>query len=151
MEVNENEFEELRNIMQRTPAETGRYLNLLNAKIAGEIMGWTSHICGNWPWQMQSPELTKEEKEYGTVRNVPKYSTDLNAAFEVITILQGMGYTFGLGDPYMPYDNPGSQWTATFANFNTKSYSITDFGDTAAEAICNAALRVMEYNLEALE
>lgn len=93
--------------------------------------------------KMQSPNLTKEEKELGKVRNVPKYSTDLNEAFKVVSEIQAIGYTFGLGDPYMPYDNPGSQWMAVFANF--KDDSIMDFGDTAAEAICNAALKVMEH------
>ena len=68
---------------------------LLDAEVAGKVMGWHAHSFGNFPWQMQPPDkplfLGVEQ-----VRLVPHYSTDIAAAFEVVREMEKKGHQWAI-------------------------------------------------------
>jgi len=103
--------------------EAGR---CLDAWVAEDLMGWTRSVAGNYPWQMTPPHgLVGRLKVY----LVPKYSTDIAAAWEVVgRVREGKG-------------NCDMQWRVEWGfSFGSDFYS---WAPTAPLAICRAALKAV--------
>lgn len=118
----------------------------LDAQIAVEVMGWlitwpVSGVTKDAPpsdpeqciwrgWPNETSRLRGESPE------VPRYSTDIAAAWQVVTMLNSKGYVLGL------------EAEASYAYAVFKAHPAYPSSQTRAEtvplAICLAALKVIE-------
>lgn len=104
----------------------------LDARVAREVMGldgpehyWTSPM-----W----------ENNEGFTVILPNYSTDMNAAIEVVDVLQSFGWYLSLESPC----RGKKMWEAYFTNCNDATKYHDYNADTPALAICLAALEAVD-------
>lgn len=120
----------------------------LDREVAERVMGWTDL---EWTKQYHTSELSLQgvipgtlaapHTGYKTKHVVPKYSTEIAAAWEVVEKLQKFN-PFWESDGFMEFDlSPTSGfdghrgWQCNFGDDTTQA-----FADTAPHAICMAAL-----------
>jgi len=70
----------------------------------------------------------------------PHYSTDIAAAWTVVERVIALGYHFAT-DYDAELSKHDYEWTATVGNY--KGVHAHEYGDTAPEAICRAALKAL--------
>jgi hypothetical protein len=118
--------------------------------LVAEVMGWKHHVCGNWPWQMVPPEsdstLATDDPAF-VVMNVPKYSTDTIAMFELLETLRTQGI-------YTHLDNAiPSKWDVYLNNERRGGWDTEGcwdervaeaMADTAPLAVCRAVLKISQ-------
>ena len=108
----------------------------LDALVAEHVMGWSlnsnnfGHVPRGWP-----PEMTPLDTNYDPV-DVPAYSTDIAAAWEVVEKMNAEDIRLEL---YSPYGDP--HWACQFW---MEGELVAGAGvDTAPHAICLAALKAV--------
>jgi hypothetical protein len=117
-----------------TPLQAGRSLDCL---IAERVIGWR-HTCGAecpapkcWGWvDPDGVDMLRGD-------DVPAYSTDIAAAWEVISEMQRRGWSFILDDMCS-----GKTYQCHFERERTEVYNVTDI-ETVPLAICLAALKAV--------
>ena len=107
----------------------------LDALIAERVMGWElDDLPEGVVWEGNS-----ETGGGVTARTaVPRYSTDIAAAWEVVEKIRGAGFTFSLWDNANQYAAP---WDCRFTHRDDVGQKGIAIEGTAPHAICLAALR----------
>jgi hypothetical protein len=116
----------------------------LDALVAEKVMGWTSdlyaHSLMGEKVRLWLPPPPSDVAH--TADTLPRYSTDIAAAWEVVEKVSGPGLAFELVD--VGSFNPGytelPRWCASFGDGNVV---IAEEADTAPHAICLAALKAV--------
>lgn len=119
----------------------------IDALVASKIMGWSLSIASNSPWQMLPPEGSTGRKE-GRVYNVPRYSTDISAAWQVIQKMQSDGWHYEICDSHWEpshYVKFGRGKYDPYDDMFREEHSAT--GPTPWMAICLAALEAVGVDI----
>lgn len=125
----------------------------MDARIATEVMGWTRRVrkgarplsaTDDWKppegdleidfyWLWAPPGLSPETHW----RALPKYSSDIAAAFQVVERVKELGF-----EVFEVHNHcPDAPWCALFCSEKINEANLYEGqGDTAPEAICRAAL-----------
>lgn len=105
----------------------------LDARVA-ELLGWTRGRTryGEMPWYPPGTTI-----ETGGRLNIPRYSTDIAAAWLVVEEMERRGWWFHL------HPNDDGIYSMYFHKYQEGKLP-TGYGETAPLAICRAALAVIE-------
>ncbi len=133
----------------------------LDAMVAEKVMGWRwieapghdrDEHPGEWVFLMPPEQVDQflsrfirsAEPRRAYRYDLPFYSTDIAAAFPLVSKINKLGMWLKLTSPF----NPSDVWNAGFTAHNSTGWNgMSDFrgqGESAPEAICRAALAVVE-------
>lgn len=135
----------------------------LDALVAEKVMGWRRSLgCfdnrNNWnpegvilvpfPGTEYGPKREWTTNPITNTRNVPHYSTDIAAAWEVVERLRENGWVIGIGIDDEPWEDPAGGGThgCSLLGCNrgrTDATDIREYADTTPLAICLAALKAV--------
>ena len=114
-----------------TPKEA-KITREIDARVAREVMGFVDHDNDSAFPTMKTPD--------GKIVVCPPYSTDMNAAKEVVEKMRGLGWYLTLESPC-----PGrTLWEAYFTHCDNATKYHDWNADTPAIAICLAALEAVK-------
>ncbi len=130
--------------MSETPA--GRELDAL---VAEKVMGWKAGTVEHFA---SIPDTEEHASTHGLL---PRYSTDMNAAWEIVRALQKRGYTLALvqESTNVHRDRWWARFTITFDDlepvhpdrgWRSASAYVDELNIAASVAICRAALEIAE-------
>jgi len=103
------------------------------AAYAGPCLAKTDLETWVYEWGPQGSEVGDTG-----LREIPRYSQDMKAAWEVVEYLRELGVWFNL------YDMRDGTWRASFCRAGAPKPSIDRVHESAATAICLAAVAVNE-------
>ncbi len=106
----------------------------LQRQVAERIMGWTACELRDGMLFGHPPDSTGKEED---LRSVPDYSRSINVAWYLVKEMKRSGYSCEVQETEVL-----TVPTAAFAK--GKHSAFVNDSDTAAEAICRAALKVIE-------
>lgn len=112
----------------------------MNALIAEKAMGWTVFYGEYKGYELFDDEVAQgyppKEEADGVPFEIPYYSTDIAAAWEVVNRMKNYFFVCGRTDE--------GRWEAIFYPVNSGVGKLSEaHGDTAPSAICRAALKAM--------
>jgi len=117
----------------------------LDALVAEKVMGWRDvtdrrHNDGKWTG------LYDVDDSHSVIDDLPYYSIDISAAWQVVSRMRALGYELDLHHKHLNcYGKPDPRCTHTHAIFRGNTRDKTHDGGALetdpAHAICRAALR----------
>lgn len=111
---------------------------LISSKIF-EVMAFRA--TGNWEHENESDYLDEGEAyyfgEYQETIRLPKYSTDIAAAWEIVEKLKAAGKWLSISTSFIGTDE---KWCCEYSENNIQSEVDFVLAETAPLAICRAAL-----------
>jgi hypothetical protein len=110
----------------------------MDALIAEKVMGFTVK-CILGRYQIALFDVETGERAPGMFKNLPYYSTDIAAAWEVRKVIQLLG--FDAVNVHITTDNPYCQFIKPIYEDSIEQYIA--YAETDALAICRAALKAV--------
>lgn len=113
----------------------------MDSLIAERVMGWTVFYGEHNGYDLLDDEIANgyppDEEPEGVPFEIPNYSTDIAAAWEVVEKMKNYLFVCGRTDDGI--------WEAYFFPVNSGIGKLSEaHGDTAPSAICRAALKTMK-------
>lgn len=108
----------------------------LDALVAEKVMGWVYHP----EWNKLAERVYGDEPGlfYLRDRELPRYSENMSAVWEVVEKLNSLGWLISIGNGY--YRGLGGKVAVQFKPENQNAHDIV-IAETAPHAICLAALK----------